>query len=114
MTIADLRQALAVAKAAEAEARARRLMLEEQLAEAIPGPDEGTVRADGVKVVRKLTYQVSEEIADAWGALADEERAAIKWKPSLVLSEYRKLRQNSLTQFVTAKPARPAVTIEEE
>jgi hypothetical protein len=111
-------------KAAEAEAKNRRYELEAELVKAIGHKDEGTVKAEQGAYQATITYKLDrkvdgEAVRDAWDSLPDEVQDAFTWKPDLSIRQYRALETANpksfsiLAKFITTKPAKPTIKIEE-
>ena len=78
-----------------------------------------TYYKDGFKVnaVAKLTRTLDREQLEAlWDDLTEEEQECIDYKPSLVLSKYKKIEEKGglLMEAVTVKPAQSTLKIEIE
>lgn len=111
-------------KRIEDDARASRVAAEARLVSMVEARDEGTVHEeDGhvkVTVAFKITRSVDAEkvIAD-WNSLPPLVHDAFVWKPDLVLKQMRALETANpeayavLAKYITAKPAKPSVKIEE-
>ncbi len=124
LTLAELAAAWQAAKADEKAANARRLEIEEQIVESFPLGIEGTetIEQDGfkVKVTHKLTRSVDTKALQAhWNSLSAFAQDCFTWKADISLPLLRKLQENhpevypSIAVFITSKPAKPAVTVEE-
>lgn len=121
-TLTELRAAWLACKQEEQAANARRLEIEEQIVNLLPGPDEATVndKESGISVTYRMTRSVDTKgVKDAWGMLPDGAKAALTWKASLDTRQWRHIQTDdkaafqALARFVTAKPAKPSVSIKE-
>lgn len=112
------------AKNAEDYAKERRLQIEAQITELVGVLDEGTSNAEGshykVKTVGKLTRSLDESgLQRDWLNLPDEVKSCIKWKPSIDTKALRSLESMRddlvpvMAQYMTTKPAKPSIKIEE-
>lgn len=123
-TIDEAATALAVAKHNENQARTARVAAEEALLAMLETRDEGTVSARGVAWKVTARYGINRTV-DA--AALEAVRAAvpremfeqvIEYKPAIKLPGLRYMRNNEpqtyavLAQAITAKPAKPSVSIE--
>lgn len=121
LTLSQLAEQWIIAKAQEQEANERRVVIEAQLAERIPGPDEGNASAsdDGLKVTvtRKYSRSIDEEV---YRQVENQVPVnLIHFKPTLDLKVYRAIElANPATfkvvqKFVTVKPGKPSIKVEE-
>ncbi len=124
LSLAALITARIDAKAAEDRAIANRRQIDEMIAAAMPGEDEGTVSdtigAYKVSVARKVTRSVNTETLTAvWPTLPQSVQAAFRWKADLDIKQLRALESVAPDQYrlaaahVTTKPASPTITIKE-
>jgi len=124
LTLAELAAAWQAAKADERAANSRRLEIEEQIVEALPLAVEGTQTVDAgkyrVKVTSKLTRTVDTKALQAhWNSLSAFAQDVFTWKADLSLPALRRLQENhpdlypSVAVYVTSKPAKAAVSVEE-
>lgn len=124
LTLTQLAAAWQAAKADEKAANARRLEIEQQIVEAFPLGVEGTetVEQDGfrIKVTHKLTRTVDTKNLQAhWNSLSAFAQDVFTWKADISLPALRRLQENhpdlypSVAVYVTSKPAKPAVVVEE-
>lgn len=124
LTLKQLAAAWQAAKADEKAANARRLEIEAQIVEAFPLGVEGTetVEQDGfrIKVTHKLTRTVDTKNLQAhWNRLSAFAQDVFTWKADISLPALRRLQENhpdlypSVAVYVTSKPAKPAVVVEE-
>jgi hypothetical protein len=119
-TLTELAAALAAAKAAENAAKNERLLIEEQILTHMDKKDEGTVsdKEAGITVTYKITRTVdTEALQAAWASLPEHAHKAFKWKADVDIRNLRSLKEFDeasyavVTQFVTAKPAKPTVSV---
>lgn len=112
------------AKDAETYAKERRLQIEAQITELVGVAEEGTTNAHGeyfcVKTVGKLNRSLDEDsLQRDWLKLPDEVKKCIRWKPALDTRALRSLESMRddlvpvMAQYMTTKPAKPAIKIEE-
>ena len=124
LTLTQLAAAWQAAKADEKAANARRLEIEEQIVEALPLAVEGTQTVDDgqyrVKVTHKLTRTVDTKALQLhWNSLSAFAQDVFTWKADLSLPALRRLQENhpdlypSVAVYVTSKPAKAAVSVEE-
>lgn len=124
LTLTQLAAAWQAAKADEKAANARRLEIEEQIVEALPLAVEGTQTVDAgqyrVKVTHKLTRTVDTKALQLhWNSLSAFAQDVFTWKADLSLPALRRLQENhpdlypSVAVYVTSKPAKAAVSVEE-
>lgn len=125
LTLQQLAAAWRQAKADEHAANARRVEIEHQICAAMPAQTaEDTVKAAFDDCVVRVTYKVSrsvdtEGLTAVWQALPDAAQKAFRWKAELNLKQLRALQEllpdeyRRVAAFIEAKPAKPAVTIEE-
>ena len=123
MSLESLSQLWLIQKEAEDSARSARIALEDKIAMLIPGPEEGTVNAetDGykVKVVRKLTRSPDVEVYEEVKGQIPAYLSPVVYKPALDLKRLRAIETANpelyriCTRFLTVKPAKAAVTVEE-
>jgi hypothetical protein len=124
LTLAQLAAAWQAAKADEKAANARRLEIEEQIVDLFPVGVEGTdaIEQDGVKVkvTHKLTRTVdTKALQQHWNSLSAFAQDVFNWRADVSLPAMRRLQENhpdlypSIAVFITSKPAKPAVSVEE-
>lgn len=124
--LASALRGLVAAKEAEKIATARRLEAEELvllLAGDLPSETTVKLEADGLKATIRTSMRrtVDADILATIGPQIPEAigKRVIRWKPDVDLRELRYLQNNepeiyaTLAQAITAKPAKPSVTIEE-
>lgn len=123
-SIDEVAGALAAAKQAENEARTARIAAEESLLALLDTRDEGTVsaRGDAWKVTARygINRTVDAAALEAVRAAVPREmfEQVIEYKPAIKLPGLRYMRNNEpqtyavLAQAITAKPAKPSVSIE--
>ena len=122
-TIDELAALWSEAKKTECEAAERRRAIETRMVEKVGVKDEGVTSIDGdfykVKITGKLNRSVdSSSVQELWESLPDEIRKCFKWSADLDIKTYRALCSMrtdllpALNQFITTKPAKPAVTVE--
>ena len=104
----------------EVALKERRGMLEGQLAAMVATADEGTDRAEAgryrITVTSKLNRALDYDAYQALEAQIPEGLRCVRMKPELDLAKLRAMdlaRPGFSAQFVTTKPAKPAVKIEE-
>lgn len=123
LPVAILVQALRQAKATEAQAIEHRRAIEEQIVARYPVPagGEGTVKDEEFSIAFKVTRNVdTEALQNAWATLGTNSQKAFKWKADIDLKNYRAIKEldepafNQLSQFITTKPAKPALTLKTE
>ena len=123
-TLAQLAQLLLNAKAREQAAKDERTAIEAQIADLIGVKEEGTTtaEADGfkIKTVGKLTRSIDTNAVQAdWDNLDPAIQKCIKWKADLDTKNLRSLESMRddlvpvIAKYMTTKPAKPSVTIEE-
>ena len=111
------------AKAAEDSAKAEKHQIGKLIAELIEGDDESVSRMVlgniKVAVTRKLNRSVDTKALQAkWDTLPTTVQETFRWKPDIDLRLYRALEFAApadyavAAQFVTARPATPAIEIE--
>jgi hypothetical protein len=122
-TIEALGKQWLAAKAAEDEAKANRLAVEESIAAAMPATsDESTnkidIRAMRITVKYGVTRSVdSDRLQDAWAGLAKEAHGCFKWKAAVDLKALRGVQQlrpdvyATIASYVTVKPSKPSVEV---
>lgn len=112
------------AKNAETYAKERRLQIEAQITELVGVAEEGTTNAHGeyfcVKTVGKLNRSLDEDsLQRDWLKLPDEVKKCIRWKPALDTRALRSLESMRddlvpvMAQYMTTKPAKPSIKVEE-
>lgn len=123
-TIDEAAAELALAKREETEARAARIAAEEALLAMLEAREEGTVSAKGEAWKVSVRYAMNRSVdAAALSAIRDQVppallEQAIEYAPKIKLPGLRYLRNNEpdtyrvLAQAITAKPAKPSVSIE--
>ena len=123
-TLAELAESIIHLKNIEASAREERIRIEQLIIEKVGTKEEGTTTAeDGnfkVKTVGKLTRSVdTEAIQTDWENLPAEVQKCFKWKADIDTKNLRSLESMRadlvplVTAYMTTKPAKPSVTIEE-
>lgn len=124
VSITDLKKDWLVLKSQENNLKAKRLVVEEQLAKLMPGPDEGTeIVKDGgydISVTRKFKREIDLKIYMKIKSKLTTDPLIIG-KPKIDLKVLKAIetagtkKQIELIQkFITVKPAKPAVKIVEE
>ncbi len=120
LTLSELVAAWRAAKAAEAAAQAERLRIEEAIVNMVPRKDEGTVTVENVSVNFKVTRSVdTEALRQAWSALPASAQSLFRWKAEIDTKAMRAAQEfapdayKAAAQFITAKPAKPSITIKE-
>ncbi len=123
-TLIDLAAAWQSAKADERAANARRMEIEEAIVAAMPVGVEGTDTAEAgpfkVKVTHKLTRAVDTKALQAnWTGLSEAVHDVFNWKADVSLAALRRLQERhpdayvTAAAFITSKPAKPSVSVEE-
>jgi len=111
-------------KQIEDDAKARRYTIEKALAAMVGEATEGTLHAEEGRFKVTATYKLTRtvdgaKVQAAWNDLPAIVQEAFVWKPDLALKHYRALESANpeafavLAKYVTAKPAKPAIKIEE-
>lgn len=111
------------AKALEKQANERRIDIENQIAALVGVREEGVTSLEcgdyKIKTTGKLTRSVnSDELQAYWGNLPSEVQKCFTWKASVdtkTLRSIESLRDDLtpiISQFITTKPAKPAISIE--
>jgi hypothetical protein len=122
ITLQTLEQRLRDAKAKEAAARDERVAIEELIVARFAPPEggEGTSKEGGLSITWKVTRAVDAEgLQGAWEALSANAQKAIKWDAKVDLKQLRALQEfdapayGALARFITAKPAKTAVTLKD-
>lgn len=102
--------------------KAKELTIRNEILEEMAGPkDEGAVSktVDGLKITAtyKMTRNVDEAVLDSIiDKLTDEELECVKFKPTVILKNYRKLEdegKSKLLDAVILKPSQGSVSIKE-
>lgn len=123
-TLAELAESIIHLKNIEASAREERIRIEQLIIEKVGAKEEGTTTAeDGnfkVKTVGKLTRSIDTNAVQAdWDNLDPAIQKCIKWKAELDTKNLRSLeamRDNLvpvIAKYMTTKPAKPSVTVEQ-
>lgn len=123
-TLDVLAKAWQAAKLAEKTANAQRVAIETQIAELVGVKEEGTTSAecDGfkIKTVGKLTRSLDSDGLQAdWDSLPTEVQSCIKWKADLdtkTLKALESMRDDLIpviARYMTTKPAKASVSVEE-
>ena len=123
-TLAELAESIIHLRNIEASAREERIRIEQMIIDKVGAKEEGTTTAeDGhfkVKTVGKLTRSVdTQAIQTDWDNLPEEVQKCFKWKADIDTKNLRSLESMRddlvplLSTYVTTKPAKPSVTIEE-
>lgn len=124
LTLPQLAAAWKSAKSDEQAANARRLEIEEQIVEAFPLGIEGieTIEDGGykIKVVHKLNRSVdTKALQTRWESLSTFARDVFTWKADVSKPLLVKLQENhpdlylQVAPFITTKPAKPSIAVEE-
>ena len=122
--MAELAESIIHLKNIEASAREERIRIEQLIIEKVGAKEEGTTTAeDGnfkVKTVGKLTRSIDTNAVQAdWDNLDPAIQKCIKWKADLDTKNLRSLEAMRddlvpvIAKYMTTKPAKPSVTIEE-
>lgn len=123
-TLAELAESIIHLKNIEASAREERIRIEQMIIDKVGAKEEGTTTAeDGnfkVKTVGKLTRSIDTNAVQAdWDNLDPAIQKCIKWKADLDTKNLRSLEAMRddlvpvIAKYMTTKPAKPSVTIEE-
>jgi hypothetical protein len=119
-----LSDAWLAAKAEEQAANARRLDIERAITALVSAPpEEGSYKLEServkVTVAYKLTRTVDgEALRAAWGDLPENVQSAFRWKAEADVKKLRAMQELTpalyaqACAFVTAKPAKPSVSVE--
>jgi hypothetical protein len=123
MTLEELAGRLYDAKKAEDKAKAKRIEIEKLILAQVTCPDAGsvTVQAGDVKINVRKGYSFSCDLDGMMTKFADDQ-ATLQRLPTVVVREfdekaYRALEANDpalfkqVSEFVTSKPRKPAVTL---
>lgn len=122
--LAKLAELIIHLKNIETNAREERIRIEQLIIEKVGAKEEGTTTAeDGnfkIKTVGKLTRSVDTQAIQAdWDNLDPAIQKCFKWKADIDTKNLRSLEsmRNDLVpviaKYMTTKPAKPSVTIEE-
>lgn len=121
-TLPELLAALISAKAEEKRLTEQRKSLEGAILALLPTQEEGThtqaVGAAKLTATYKINRTVSAAVMHDWTNLTEAAQKAFRFKPELDLKNYRALKELNPTayieasQFVTAKPATPSLSVE--
>lgn len=123
VTLATLEERLRKAKATEEAARKERVAIEELIVNRFAPPEngEGTSKEGGLSITWKVTRKVdTEALQAAWPSISANAQKAIKWKADVDLRTLRSLQDmdadgyGQLANFITATPAKPAITLKEQ
>lgn len=123
-TLAELAESIIHLKNIEASAREERIRMEQLIIEKVGAKEEGTTTAeDGnfkVKTVGKLTRSIDTNAVQAdWDNLDPAIQKCIKWKADLDTKNLRSLEAMRddlvpvIAKYMTTKPAKPSVTVEQ-
>ena len=111
-------------KAIEDDAKASRIEAEAILVSMVENKIEGTVHEEDGKVKVTVSFKITRSVdgaavQEAWNDLPEIVKDAFIWKPDLVLKQARALESANpaayavLAKYITAKPAKPSIKIEE-
>jgi len=104
----DFKATLEAAKKQEMDLRLE--ICDELLEDKEEGTHNFQIAGYDLKTAVKFNYKLNPEVEDA--ALTQEELDCIKYKPSLVLSGYRKLEESdNIDEYITVTPATPSLAI---
>ena len=120
--LASLADAWVQAKAAEAEANAKRVAIEAEIIAITGAKEEGrethTLPSHKLTVIGKLTYKAEfeplHELTEQW----PEQFQVIKYEPKLNEPQLRKIREmrpdlyRQIAQYITVKPAKTGITVD--
>lgn len=124
VTLETLARSWLEAKREEDAARERRQAIAKAIADALQSDEQEMTerRVFGnlkLVVTRKLNRAVDAKLAEDWAQLPDEVHSAFRWKPEVNLKNLRALefaapeKYAIAAHYITAKPATPAVEVEE-
>lgn len=121
VTLSQLAQTWLEAKAAEENARQHRIALEEEIENLVSGPEEGSATATEdhykITVTRKYTRTIDLDAYEQVKSFVPSN--IIRYEPKLDMKIYRAIETanpaafTACQKFVTVKPAKTAVKIEE-
>lgn len=108
----------------EDDARASRVAAEARLVAMVEAKDEGTVHEEDGHVKVTISFKVTrsvdaDKVVEDWNSLPPLVHDAFVWRPDLVLKQMRAIEIANpaayavLAKYITAKPAKPSVKIEE-
>ena len=111
-------------KAIEDDAKASRIEAEAILVSMLENKIEGTVHEEDGNVKVTVSFKITRSVdgaavQEAWNDLPEIVKDAFIWKPDLVLKQARALESANpaayavLAKYITAKPAKPSIKIEE-
>ena len=123
--IEQLSQEWLEAKHAEVQALEKRREIEEEILSMIQTRDEGTTSETMGSLKLSITFKMDRKVdangvQEAWNMLPPLVQEAFIWKPDLVLRHARAIESANpeaykiLAQFITVKPARPSVKVEQK
>jgi len=106
-----IKNKLDVAKKEELETRKE--ICEHILQGKIKGAKKGTIGKYILTATAKMNNRVDAEfLKSVWESLSDKEKACIKYKPSLIAAEYKKLKGAMvLHRCIDSKPGTPALAL---
>ena len=110
-------------KESERIAQEARYLIEEEIAELLPGPDEGTESTEDsglkISVTRKLTRSIDMDSYEEVKDLIPKGLSPVKFKADLDLKKYRAIEEANpdlfkvCQKFVSVKPAKVSIKVEE-
>lgn len=102
---------LDVAKKHELELRKE--ICEHILQGKIKGSKKSTIGTYVLTATAKINNKIDAELLESiWESLSDKEKACVKYKPSLIAAEYKKLKGAvKLHRCIDSKPGTPALTL---
>jgi hypothetical protein len=111
-------------KKIEDDARASRLAAEALLVSMVEAKTEGTLHEEDGRIKATITFKVTrtvdaEKLNAEWNGLPPIVHDAFVWKPDLVLKHMRAIEAANpdayavLAKYISTKPAKPSVKIEE-
>lgn len=123
--IEQLSQEWLEAKHAEVQALEKRREIEEEILSMIQTRDEGTTSETMGSLKLSVTFKMDRKVdangvQEVWNMLPPLVQEAFIWKPDLVLRHARAIESANpeaykiLAQFITVKPARPSVKVEQK
>ena len=102
-----------LAKAKEYELDSRKEICKHILGDKIKGAKKGIIGKYILTATAKMNDKVDAELLESvWKELSPKEKACIKYKPSLIAAEYKKLKGAIiLHRCIDSKPGTPALAL---
>ncbi len=102
-------------KIKEDEFAIRKEICEHILEGKIKGSKKGTIGKFVLNATAVINNKLDKELLESiWPDLSDEEKASVKYTPSLVAAEYKRLPDNTLlNRAVDSKPGTPCLELKE-